>query len=180
MKDVRLFISLLMLLLSVSAGLAVAATPEIEQDPAVLKSKFKKMEQKASQNRVNLNQTNTNASSSQSEPSQPFTLQGSVTTLEQAIQDEKGTVDWYGWYMGARNYIANNGGIKCALGTPIVFYKDGEIAAQSFDAFCLASVSRLHYPLPANTKLTAVKLPTRSGKGAPASPEELQRYTGGE
>jgi hypothetical protein len=82
-------------------------------------------------------------------------------------------VDWYGWYLSAREYLSQTGGLNCALGTPIKFYKNGQIEALSFDPHCLNSVSGRHYPLPKNTQLDALILPVRPGQGPPASRQEI-------
>lgn len=96
-----------------------------------------------------------------------------VKTLQQAMEDEKGDVNWYAWYMAARAYLARAGGLRCALGTPIRFYRNGSVEASTFDPVCLASVAGRHFPLPAKTKLDVLILPVRAGEAPPASPEEL-------
>lgn len=106
-------------------------------------------------------------------PSKTLILTGKVQTLQQAIESEKDTVDWYGWYLSAREYLSQTGGLNCALGTPIKFYKNGQIEAMSFDPHCLNSVSGRHYPLPKNTQLDALILPVRPGQGPPASRQEI-------
>jgi hypothetical protein len=106
-------------------------------------------------------------------PGKPLVLTGKVQTLQQAIESEKDTVDWYGWYLSARDYLSQTGGLRCALGTPIKFYKNGLIEALTFDPHCIASVSGRHFPLPANTQLDALILPVRPGQGPPASRQEI-------
>jgi hypothetical protein len=104
---------------------------------------------------------------------QPLVLTGKVKTLQQAIESEKDTVDWYAWYLAAREYLSQTGGIRCPLGTPIKFYRNGRIEAMSFDPYCISSVSGRNYPLPHNTQLDALILPVRPGQGPPASRQEI-------
>jgi hypothetical protein len=104
---------------------------------------------------------------------QPLIITGKVQTLQQAIESEKDTVDWYAWYLGARAYLGQTGGLHCAFGTPIKFYRNGQIEAMSFDPDCQASVVGRSFPLPAKTKLDALILPVRNGQAPPASPQEL-------
>ncbi len=100
-------------------------------------------------------------------------LSGKVQTLQQAIQEEKGVVDWYAWYLSVREYLSQTGGLnECALGTEIVFYKNGRIEARSSDPRCTASVMWRRYPLPRDTQLEALILPVRRGSDI-ASPEEI-------
>jgi hypothetical protein len=106
-------------------------------------------------------------------PAKTLVLTGKVQTLQEAIQSEKDTVDWYAWYLAARDYLGSFGGLRCPLGTPIKFYKNGRIEAMSFDPYCIASVSGKYFLLPQNTKLDALILPVRPGQGPPASPEEI-------
>jgi hypothetical protein len=103
----------------------------------------------------------------------PMMLTGKVQTLQQAIESEKDTVDWYAWYLSAREYLSQTGGLRCALGTPIKFYKNGQIEAMSFDPHCIDSVSGRHFPLPPKTQLDALILPVRPGQGPPASRQEI-------
>jgi hypothetical protein len=100
-------------------------------------------------------------------------LTGQVQTLQQAMESESGSVDWYGWYLAARQYLERTGGLQCALGTPIKFYRQGRIEALSFNPICQASVSGRNFPLPYKTKLEALILPVRSGESPPASPQEI-------
>ena len=100
-------------------------------------------------------------------------ITGQVQTLQQAMQSESGQVDWYAWYLAARQYLGQTGGLQCALGTPIKFYRNGEIEAMSFNPICQASVLGRRFPLPPQTKLDALILPVRSGEGPPATPEEI-------
>ena len=109
-------------------------------------------------------------------PDGKITLQSSVKNLSDAIRDEQGRVDWYGWYMNARNIIANNGGIQCALGTPIRFHRNGQVKAVSYDPRCQISVSTLSVPLPRETSIDVIILPTRRGSAPPNSPEELYEF----
>lgn len=100
-------------------------------------------------------------------------LSGKIQTLQQAIQSEKGLVDWYAWYLSVREYLSQTGGLnECALGTEIVFYKNGRIEAHSSDPRCRATVMWRRYALPRNTQLDALILPVRRGSDI-ASPEEI-------
>lgn len=105
--------------------------------------------------------------------SQSMMITGKVQTLQEAIESEKDTVNWYAWYLAARAYLGRTGGLRCPLGTPIKFYKNGRIEAMSFDPYCIASVTGRRFLLPQNTKLEALILPVRPGQGPPASPEEI-------
>ena len=100
---------------------------------------------------------NPNKQSVQSQPQQSksVTLKGSVTTLDVAIEKERDTVNWYGWYLKAREYLSLTGGLQCPLGTGIIFHKDGTIEAQSFADPCLRSVALKRFPLPKKTSLSA-------------------------
>lgn len=100
-------------------------------------------------------------------------LTGKVQTLQQAIDSERDVVDWYSWYLSAREYISQTGGLRCALGTPIKFYRTGKMEALTFDTNCIASVTGRRFPLPPKTSLDALILPVRSGQGPPASPAEI-------
>lgn len=106
---------------------------------------------------------------------QPMVLKGSIKTLDAAIREERDTVDWYRWYLQAREYLSRTGGFQCAIGTPIIFHKDGVIEPQSYSMLCLRSAAMKRFPLPKDTALSAVILPVRPGQGPPASPEELER-----
>ena len=106
-------------------------------------------------------------------------LTGQVQTLQQAIVSESGMVDWYGWYLSARAYLGRMGGLQCALGTPIKFYRNGRIEALTFNPLCQASVAGRVFPLPVKTKLDAIILPVRPGEGPPASPEEIYSRVNG-
>jgi hypothetical protein len=107
-------------------------------------------------------------------------LTGQVQTLQQAIVSEN-DVDWYAWYLSARDYLGRMGGLQCALGTPIKFYRDGRIEALSFNPLCQDSVAGRYFPLPANTRLDAIILPVRPGEGPPASRDEIySRIKGGQ
>ena len=103
----------------------------------------------------------------------PLVLRGNVTTLDDAIVQEKETVNWYGWYLSCRQYLGENGGLSCPLGTMIRFNKNGVTQAMSQDPACIISAAQKYFPLPPNTKLTAILLPVRSGQKPPASPQEL-------
>ena len=105
-------------------------------------------------------------------PRQPTVLKASVKTLDAAIREEA-HVDWYSWYMAARNYLSVTGGLQCKLNTPIKFHRNGRIEASTRDAYCLQSVAFKQFGLPKNTALDAVILPVRSGSAPPASKEEL-------
>jgi hypothetical protein len=100
-------------------------------------------------------------------------LTGKVQTLQQAIESERDVVNWYAWYLSAREYIGQTGGLRCRLGTPIKFYRSGKMEALTFDTNCIASVTGRRFPLPANTSLDALILPVRSGQGPPASRDEI-------
>lgn len=104
------------------------------------------------------------------------TLKSTVKTLDVALKEEMGKVDWYGWYLAARNYIAHNGFINCPLGTPIKFYRDGRIEPMSFSAPCVASTMNMNFPLPKNTSVDVIILPTRPSVIPPASPQELYDF----
>lgn len=105
----------------------------------------------------------------------PLVLQGKVQTLQEAIVSEKDTVDWYGWYLNARNYLSRTGGLDCPLGTPIKFYRDGRIEPITVDGICRASLIGRAFPLPEATKLDALILPVRSSSAPPASPAEIYK-----
>lgn len=107
----------------------------------------------------------------------PKVLQGGVSTLESVIQQEGRYIDWYGWYMGARQYLAEHGGFKCPRGTPIYFFKDGHLDTPSNDWMCLLSVRTKNFPLPTQTAVEILVLPTRQWEEPPASPEEILRRT---
>ncbi len=100
-------------------------------------------------------------------------LTGKVQTLQQAIESERDVVNWYAWYLSAREYIGQTGGLRCSLGTPIKFYRSGKMEALTFDTNCIASVTGRRFPLPLNTSLDALILPVRSGQGPPASRDEI-------
>jgi hypothetical protein len=125
-------------------------------------------------------------SSSQPRPSNPvpspkIILKGNVTTLDSALIQEKGLVDWYGWYMSCREYLIYSGGFRCPIGTMIRFNRNGQMTALTNDFACRVSVAQKLFPLPRQTKLDAILLPVRSAKAPPASPEELyQRLKGGD
>ncbi len=106
-------------------------------------------------------------------PQKTLVLTGKVQTLQEAITSESETVNWYAWYLSAREYLGLTGGLRCSLGTPIKFHKSGKIEAITFDTACIGSVIGRRFPLPANTKLDAVILPVRSGSGPPASEAEI-------
>ena len=42
----------------------------------------------------------------------PLVLTGKVQTLQQAIESERATVDWYAWYLSAREYLWRTGGLR--------------------------------------------------------------------
>lgn len=117
--------------------------------------------------------TNTAFDKTQSETMQPFMLTGKVLSFQEAVHQEK-NIDWYQWYLFARQYLAKRGGLACPLGTSIIFYKAGRIEANSSDINCLLSIRQKQFPLPRDTLLQALILPVRSGSAPPASPEELQ------
>lgn len=102
-----------------------------------------------------------------------FVLSGKVQTLQQAIQSEQGSIDWYTWYLSVREYLKKTGNLnECDLGTEIVFYKDGRMDARSNDPFCVMSVRWRRFPLPKDTQLDALILPVRK-EADMASPEEI-------
>lgn len=107
------------------------------------------------------------------QPKPTTMITGKVQTLQQAIQSERDIVDWYGWYLAARSYLAGTGGIHCELGTAIKFYRNGYIEALSNEPACLGSLMGRRFPLPAKTRLDALILPVRSGSGPAASREEI-------
>lgn len=102
----------------------------------------------------------------------PLVLQGSVKTLDAAISEEV-SVDWYGWYMRARSYLAATGGLPCQLGTTIKFHRTGRLEAMTDDPVCRSSLRGRVFPLPRNTELQALLLPVRQGSAPPASREEF-------
>lgn len=106
-------------------------------------------------------------------PTQGRLITGQVKTLQEAIDSEKNVVDWYGWYLAARTYISQSGGLRCPLGTPIKFYRNGKIEAITFDSACIGSVIGRRFPLPPNTQLDALILPVRPGQGPPATRDEI-------
>lgn len=110
---------------------------------------------------------------SDSPASQTKLITGKVQTLQQAIESERGIVDWYVWYLSAREYISRSGGLRCSLGTPIKFFRNGRIEALTFDTACIGSVLGKRFPLPENTRLDALILPVRPGHGPPASESEI-------
>jgi hypothetical protein len=107
------------------------------------------------------------------QPVSPKIITGQVKSLQQATLDERGVVDWYAWYLAAREYLGRMGGLQCALGTPIKFYRGGRIEAISFSPVCQASVAGRFFPLPAKTRLGAVILPVRAAESPPANPQEI-------
>lgn len=111
--------------------------------------------------------------STQAPARKPLVLQGAVRTLQQAIEEERDTVDWYAWYLACRQYLSSTGGLPCPLGTPIKFYRNGHIEAQTFDTVCLQSVAGRRFALPGATRLDALILPVRHGNAPPASPQEI-------
>jgi hypothetical protein len=102
-------------------------------------------------------------------------LSGTVS-LQSAMAAEQGRVDWYGWYLKARQYIASHGGLRCEHGTPILFRKTGQMSAMTNDPMCQASTISKRFPLPVGTHVDTLILPTRPGAAPPASPEELMRF----
>jgi hypothetical protein len=108
-----------------------------------------------------------------SKPQAPKMLTGRVESIENAMQIEQGEVDWYDWYLSARNYLAEMGGLDCLPGTPIKFHRTGTIEAQSQDMICQLSVREKFFPLPEMTQLEAVILPVRRKVVPPATRDEL-------
>ena len=100
-----------------------------------------------------------------------------VQTLQDAILSEKGSVDWYGWYLAARTYLRSTGGLgNCQPGTNLKFYKDGQILPETLDPMCTASLAGRSFPLPRDTQLEALLLVIRTGDKtvpAPLSPDQL-------
>jgi hypothetical protein len=117
-------------------------------------------------------------SSQPADSSQPLVLKGSVRSLDAAIMEES-DVDWYGWYLSLRKYIATHGGFQCEIGTTITFFRSGHIQAQSYHPACLRSAMGKHFGLPPTSRLSAVTLPVRHGQAPPASKEELYHYIRG-
>lgn len=108
-------------------------------------------------------------------PSQPKVIKGSVSTLEAAIEEEGETIDWYAWYLSAREYLKLTGGFQCPLRTEIRFYRTGRITAVSNDPFCARSAAIKHFPLPEGTKVKVLILPVRSPLEDPATRDEILR-----
>lgn len=100
-------------------------------------------------------------------------LNGRVQTLQQAARTEKDQVDWYAWYLNARDYLFRTGGLDCRAGTLIRFYKSGEIRAMTSDENCITSIGDRRFPLPEGTRLQALVLPVRPTELPPASPEDI-------
>lgn len=108
---------------------------------------------------------------------EPLTLKIQIKTFKEAVIVEKDLVDWYGWYLSVRKYLAATGGLsRCPIGTPIKFYKQGQIEAISSNLSCQLSVRGRNFPLPANTQLDVLILPVRPGKLPPASLEEIHHH----
>jgi len=107
-------------------------------------------------------------------------LQGGVSlddamALEGRIQSGKQAIDWYGWYLSARESITERGGLQCKLGTLIRINKAGLFQASSPDPDCQKSVARQWFPLPQNSHIPVIILPVRSGAWQPMSEQELLR-----
>jgi len=168
-KRLRFLLSgLILLSCTAFQGFLPALSQELESDPTITAQKFKQMEERSAMQGVNLK----GQVDKQGEKPGNVTLQAGVSRLDAAIEQEQ-DVDWYKWYLMARDYIYRSGGIDCPLGTNIIFNKDGRMQAESPFAYCQYSVGVMRFPLPKNTRLSAVILPTRPGKAPPASPEEL-------
>jgi len=105
-------------------------------------------------------------------PQKPVVLQGHAVTLQEAIDTET-NIDWYGWYLACRSYLQVTGGLACGEGTPIVFYKDGRMMAQTNNPYCQQSVQFKRFRLPDETRLTQLVLPVRSNIKPPATQSEL-------
>ncbi|MBX2860106.1 MAG: hypothetical protein KTR14_02655 [Vampirovibrio sp.] len=108
------------------------------------------------------------------ETSKKQVLQGGISTLQGAIEQEAGLVDWYGWYLKVRAYLRSTGGFQCSVGTPIRFYKGGKVEAKSSSLACVRSAAIKYFPLPKETKLKAVVFPVRGPKMPAATPEEVE------
>lgn len=106
-------------------------------------------------------------------PAQPKILEGGVSTLEAAIEEEGASIDWYAWYLSAREYLKLTGGFQCPLRTEIRFYRTGRITAVSNDPYCAMSASAKHFPLPEGTKIKVLVLPVRSPLEDPATRDEI-------
>jgi hypothetical protein len=104
--------------------------------------------------------------------SQRVVLQGGVS-LDNAMAQEGQRVDWYAWYLKARQSIMANGGLQCPLGTLIIISKQGLFKTDSPYKTCQQSVDRQRSPLPANSQLSYIVLPVRDGAWHPMSPPEL-------
>lgn len=140
-----------------------AFAQELEEDPAFPPSS----QQTPSQTQI------------QRDESGKFIIKGSIQTLEAAIDAEKGSVDWYGWYLEAREHITKRGGLACQAGTLLTFRRNGQVQAKTLDPKCLLSIEKIHFPLPETTALDAVVLPVRSGALPPAPPSEIYQRTEG-
>lgn len=162
------------IILGLASGQIRAAQPELDTDPF-----FKPLvdtSQKQSQEGQKISPLEGRAERQGDIPvsdSPTRLITGKVQTLQQAIESERDVVDWYAWYLSAREYIGKTGGLRCALGTPIKFHRNGKMEAMSFDTACVGSVIGRRFPLPANTRLDALILPVRPGQGPPASRDEI-------
>jgi hypothetical protein len=112
-------------------------------------------------------------SNRQQQQSQPLVLTGKILTFQEALKKED-SINWYQWYLEARRYLAETGGLACPLGTDIVFYLSGQIETTSSDTGCQLSLKNRRFPLPVNSQLEALILPVRSSQHPPASRTELQ------
>ncbi len=108
-------------------------------------------------------------------PSQPKVLKGVVSTLDAAIEEEGDTIDWYSWYLSAREYLKLTGGFNCPLRTEIRFYQSGRVTAVSSDPICAYSAAAKHFPLPRGTQVKVLILPVRSPHEDPATRDEILR-----
>jgi hypothetical protein len=79
-------------------------------------------------------------------------------------QESEEQTNWYLWYSDVRKYLRQNGGFRCSAGIPVRFYKDGTIEALSHQSNCIKSAQKMHYPLPAFTKVPFITLSVRNDR----------------
>lgn len=94
---------------------------------------------------------------------------GVTVAVGTPAQAQNQFVNWYDWYRDLRGYFSSVGGVLCAPGTELQFYRDGRITATSRDATCLASLDGLHYPLPQNAPVRTLSLTIRQHSAWPMS-----------
>jgi hypothetical protein len=107
------------------------------------------------------------------------TLSGSVA-LDDVLQGRVANegIDWYGWYQGYRQYVAVEGGFDCPPGSSIEILPAGQMRVLDIDATrsCKRSVSKLQFPLPAQSAVERLIIRTRSFAANPATREEFQGF----